>query len=79
MQWLADKAVRVQRRQRDLPSPCISVCRVAASSGLCEGCLRTLDEVAAWSRLDDEGKRAVWARIEQRALQAEATRQGDRA
>ena len=33
-----------------VPSPCISVCRMDAASGLCEGCLRTLDEIAAWSR-----------------------------
>ncbi|WP_309905836.1 DUF1289 domain-containing protein [Variovorax soli] len=48
-------------------SPCISVCRMNAQSGLCEGCLRTLDEIAAWSTMDDEGKRAVWASIARRA------------
>ena len=36
-------------------------------TGLCEGCLRTLDEIAAWSSLDDAGKRAVWQRLAQRA------------
>mgnify|MGYP001455857648 CR=1 FL=1 len=43
-----------------VPSPCISVCRMDEASGWCEGCLLTLDEIAAWSLLDDEGKRAVW-------------------
>ena len=28
---------------KDVPSPCISVCRVDADSGWCDGCLRTLD------------------------------------
>jgi uncharacterized protein len=51
---------------KTVPSPCISVCRMDAASGLCEGCFRTIEEIAAWSGLDDEGKRAVWARIEQR-------------
>jgi uncharacterized protein len=51
----------------DVPSPCISVCRVDADSGWCEGCLRTLDEIAAWSRLDNPSKRGVWRIIEQRA------------
>ena len=55
-----------------LPSPCISVCRMDAASGLCEGCLRTLAEIAAWSRLDDEGKRGVWQLIERRAQAAES-------
>ena len=47
-------------------SPCMSVCRMDAASGLCEGCFRTLDEIAAWSGLDEEAKRAVWRRIVQR-------------
>lgn len=67
MEWLARQAVRAQQKVQDLPSPCISVCRMAPATGLCQGCLRTLDEIAAWSGLDDEGKRVVWARIEARA------------
>ena len=43
-----------------VPSPCISVCKMDADSGWCEGCLRTIDEIAAWSLLADEDKRAVW-------------------
>ncbi|CAM3706047.1 YbaK/EbsC family protein [Polaromonas hydrogenivorans] len=56
----------------DVSSPCISICRMNASSGLCEGCFRTRDEIAGWSGATDEGKRAVWKSIEQRmaALQA---------
>ena len=46
-----------------VPSPCIDVCRMDAASGLCAGCLRTLDEIAAWSQLDDDGKRAVLAAL----------------
>ena len=47
-------------------SPCTSVCRMDARTGWCEGCLRTLDEIAAWSMLDDPHKRAVWALLDQR-------------
>jgi hypothetical protein len=36
------------------------------ASGLCTGCLRTLDEIALWSVLDEEDKRAVWASLAQR-------------
>ena len=53
---------------KDVPSPCISVCRVDADSGWCEGCLRTLDEIAAWSQLGNDSKRGVWRIIEQRAV-----------
>lgn len=48
---------------RPVPSPCINVCRLDTGTGLCTGCLRTLDEIAAWSRLDDAAKRAVWAAL----------------
>lgn len=47
-------------------SPCISICRMDAASGWCEGCLRTLDEIAGWSRMDDDAKRAVWRLLPER-------------
>jgi uncharacterized protein len=40
-------------------SPCISVCVMDEASGLCAGCYRTLGEIADWSNLSNEGKRAV--------------------
>jgi uncharacterized protein len=46
-----------------VPSPCISVCRIDEATGLCVGCLRTLDEIAAWSMLDDDARRDVWRAI----------------
>jgi len=49
-----------------VPSPCISVCRMDARSGWCEGCLRTIDEIAGWSTMSDEAKRAVWHVLPQR-------------
>jgi hypothetical protein len=39
------------------------------ATGLCEGCLRTLDEIACWSLLDDAEKSAVWDELEQRRAQ----------
>jgi len=49
--------------QHPVASPCINVCRIHAGTGWCEGCVRSLDEIAAWSRLDDEAKREVLARL----------------
>ncbi len=67
---LARLAARVRQDTLDgevgVPSPCVSVCRMDAPRQYCLGCLRTIDEIAGWSRMDDEGKRAVWALIEQR-------------
>jgi predicted Fe-S protein YdhL (DUF1289 family) len=49
-----------------VPSPCINVCRMNASTGWCEGCLRTIDEIAGWSIYDDHEKRAVWNELDAR-------------
>ena len=54
-----------------LSSPCISVCRMNAVSGLCEGCFRTRDEIAAWGNSDDDAKRATWVRIGHRIADAQ--------
>ena len=69
MDWLAKQAVWAQAQANRLPSPCISVCEMSLSGGLCRGCLRTLEEIASWAALSDADKRIVWARIEARALQ----------
>lgn len=57
-----------------VPSPCTGVCRMDGASGWCLGCARNIDEIAAWSTLDDAGKRAVWLLLPARkaALQAAA-------
>lgn len=52
--------------QVDAPSPCISVCAMNTASGLCDGCFRTRDEIAAWSGAGNDSKRALWKVIEQR-------------
>jgi len=49
-----------------VPSPCINVCRMDARSGLCEGCARTLDEIAGWAAMSEADKRAVWQSIDER-------------
>ncbi|MGI9024964.1 MAG: DUF1289 domain-containing protein [Burkholderiaceae bacterium] len=59
----------------EVPSPCISICKMDAScgtseeraaGGLCTGCLRTLDEIIEWGRATPDRKRAIWASIESR-------------
>jgi len=50
-----------------VPSPCINVCRIDEATRLCIGCLRTLDEIAAWSVLNDSERRDVWAHLAERA------------
>ncbi len=53
-------------------SPCNKVCRIDASTGWCEGCLRTLTEIGAWSQIDDADKREVMRQLDQRRLHLRA-------
>lgn len=56
-------------QQTPVPSPCINVCRMVPETGLCEGCLRTIDEIVAWGSAGDDYKRAVWGQIRRREAQ----------
>ena len=69
---LLRRARAVRAGEAPVSSPCMSVCRMQASGPHCEGCLRTLDEIAAWGRMDDDARRAVWALIELRVAEADA-------
>lgn len=53
-------------RQTPVPSPCVSLCKMSPDTGYCEGCLRTIDEIMAWSTASDDFKRTVWAEIHRR-------------
>ena len=49
-----------------VPSPCINICQMEQATGLCQGCLRTIDEIMKWGSAGDDYKRAVWAQIHRR-------------
>jgi predicted Fe-S protein YdhL (DUF1289 family) len=50
----------------DPASPCVGVCIINAQTQLCDGCFRTLDEIAAWWDYPPAQKHAVLATLEQR-------------
>ena len=43
----------------NIPSPCVSSCGIDTTTGLCQGCYRTADEIAVWGRLNNEVKMQV--------------------
>ena len=47
--------------QKKPSSPCTKVCVLDAASGLCCGCGRTRDEIAAWGGLSEPMRRAIMA------------------
>ena len=72
MKKLAHHAALAGAALENVPSPCISVCRMDAQGAFCEGCLRSIDEIRLWSSSTDGQKKAVWALIERR-IAAHAT------
>jgi predicted Fe-S protein YdhL (DUF1289 family) len=42
-----------------MQSPCISLCRIDSHTCVCEGCYRTLEEIAKWRSMTDDRKREV--------------------
>ena len=69
IKMLAARAVSVRTIVENVPSPCVSVCRMDTGSGLCEGCFRTIDEIRDWGRSDDAAKRRMWGDIQTRLAQ----------
>lgn len=55
-----------RHRGPGIPSPCVSICELDEQRGRCKGCLRTLQEIAAWGAMSDDDKRAVWTQVEAR-------------
>lgn len=47
-------------------SPCTKVCILDADTGLCQGCGRTRDEIAAWGLMSEAERRTIMAVLEDR-------------
>jgi predicted Fe-S protein YdhL (DUF1289 family) len=54
--------------RRAIASPCISVCRLDPATGWCEGCLRTIDEIAAWGSMSEARREQVLAELPARRI-----------
>jgi uncharacterized protein len=61
----------------EVDSPCVKICVIHPAARLCVGCLRTGDEIAAWSRMCQDERRAIMAILPARAPQL-AQRRGGR-
>lgn len=62
----------------EIESPCVKICVIEPESRLCTGCLRTIDEIGAWSRMTPEARKTVMADLPSRAGKL-AKRRGGRA
>ncbi|WP_205965401.1 DUF1289 domain-containing protein [Pseudooceanicola onchidii] len=53
-------------KRDEIESPCIKVCVIHPPTRLCTGCLRSIDEIAVWSRMSPDERRAVLAELPDR-------------
>lgn len=60
----------------EIESPCIKICVIEPNSRLCTGCLRSIDEISAWSRMSAEERKAVMAELPDRASKITKRRGG---
>jgi predicted Fe-S protein YdhL (DUF1289 family) len=52
--------------ERRAHSPCIGTCRMDDNNRYCSGCLRTIDEIAAWSTATEETRWSILRAVEER-------------
>ena len=57
-------------------SPCINICRMHAGTGWCEGCARTLDEIASWGSASNAQRLEIWRQVVQRQAGSQDTGTG---
>ncbi|PYG27532.1 DUF1289 domain-containing protein [Pelagimonas varians] len=56
-------------KRDEVQSPCINICVVHPDARICTGCLRSIDEITAWSKLsNDERAEIVLALPDRKAL-----------
>jgi predicted Fe-S protein YdhL (DUF1289 family) len=63
-------------KRAEIDSPCVKVCVIEPKSRLCTGCLRTIDEIGAWSGMTQAARKAVMADLPARAGQITKRRGG---
>jgi predicted Fe-S protein YdhL (DUF1289 family) len=66
-------------RREEVESPCIKLCVVHPEARICMGCYRSIEEIAAWSTMSPEARRAVMAELPSRAPLVKPSRRGGRA
>lgn len=56
-----------------METPCIKICVLDTARQRCEGCGRTLDEIARWSTLDADERRRIMGGLPARLAGAATT------
>jgi uncharacterized protein len=60
----------------EIQSPCVKLCVVHPEARICIGCMRSIDEISAWSRLTHEARATLMAELPARAARLTKRRGG---
>ncbi|MEY8830832.1 DUF1289 domain-containing protein [Sedimentitalea sp. XS_ASV28] len=63
-------------KRDEVDSPCVRICVVHPKERLCVGCLRSIDEIARWSRMSADERAAVMDELPGRAPRLQKRRGG---
>lgn len=63
-------------KRAEIDSPCTKVCQIHPVEKICVGCLRTMEEIAVWSRLRPETRDEIMAELPDRAPRLKKRRGG---
>ncbi|MEM6594710.1 MAG: DUF1289 domain-containing protein [Pseudomonadota bacterium] len=63
-------------KRDEVESPCIKICVIHPAERICTGCLRSIDEITAWSKMTPEARKAVMAELPTRAPRLKKRRGG---
>ncbi len=53
-------------RRAEIESPCVKICVLHPEADICIGCYRTRHEIAGWSRMTPDARRAVMESLSER-------------
>ncbi|MCA0203820.1 MAG: DUF1289 domain-containing protein [Proteobacteria bacterium] len=62
--------------RKELDSPCVKICVIHPRAGICAGCFRTLEEIAAWSAMSPENRAEILAQLPERSTLLKKRRGG---
>ncbi|SMX34422.1 DUF1289 domain-containing protein [Actibacterium lipolyticum] len=60
----------------EIQSPCVRICVIHPQERLCTGCLRSIDEITQWSRMDNAQRAEVMEDLPARAPRLKQRRGG---
>lgn len=63
-------------KRTEIDSPCVQICVIHPEERLCTGCLRTIDEIARWSKMSPVERAEIMQSLDARAPRLRKRRGG---